>query len=363
MKDHGDHTMFKIITVGVAALVLAAPASAQLHRGTVEFGGFGSRTSYASGLGMNAAWGGGGRVGAFITPSFSLEFEGGASHATRDAGLQPVKSSILAMRALIVPITIGRLGVMVGGGIDHTDTYFIESYGAHGLLGGRFRLTDNLSLRASGVLSRMANGNYTNKSLHFGFATFRSPRRVTTTEYINRDVVGPSVAQRPDSVSAYETARLRTATRNYQQLRDSLAKGTAIVLLPLSSAEALATMQMMIHFPPEGFALSDSAKRILDQKVVVFNANPDMRIVITGFTSSPGTTEYNMALGLKRATVAKEYLVAKGVDPIRVEISTRGEGRLLVEGPSDFANAENRRSQFRLLVADPFLAVPQPKKQ
>ena len=46
--------MLKIITVGVAALVLAAPASAQLHRGTIEFGGFGSRTSYDKGLGMHA---------------------------------------------------------------------------------------------------------------------------------------------------------------------------------------------------------------------------------------------------------------------------------------------------------------------
>jgi outer membrane protein OmpA-like peptidoglycan-associated protein len=349
--------MLKIITVGVAALVLAAPASAQIHRGTVEFGGFGSRTAYASGLGMNAAWGGGGRFGAFITPSFSLEVEGGASHATRNAGLLPVKSSIIALRALIVPITFGRLGLMLGGGIDHTDTYFIESYGAHGLVGGRFRLTDKLSLRVSGIASRMANGNYTNKSLHFGFATFRSPRTVSTTEYIDRLVTGPAISQRPDSVSAYETARLRAAAKQYQALRDSL-RLDPVVIVPMSSEEALATMNQVIQFPIEGFALSDSAKRILDRKVVVFNANPDMRIIITGFTSAPGTGEYNMALGLKRATAAREYLISRGVAPIRVEISTRGEGQLLVEGPSDYANAANRRTQFRLLVADPYLEAP-----
>ena len=71
-----------------------------------------------------------------------------------------------------------------------------------------------------------------------------------------------------------------------------------------------------------------------------------------------GTDEYIMALGLKRATAARDYLIAKGVAPIRVEISTRGEGRLLVEGPGAAANAENRRTQFRLLVADPYLDAP-----
>jgi len=351
--------MLKSISVGLAALVLAAPASAQITRGTIEFGGFGSRTSYASGLGMNAAWGGGGRVGAFITPSLSIEFEGGASHASRNAGLLPVNSSILAVRGTIVPITLGRLGLLVGGGIDHTDTYFIESYGAHALIGGRFRLTDNLGLRLDGILSRMSNGNYNNKSLHFGLATFRAPNRLFTNRYIDRVVSGPYTADRPDSVSAYETARLRGAAQRYQALRDSL-RLVPVVLVPMSSEEALATMNQVIHFPREGFALSDSAKQILDQKVVVFNANPDMRIVITGYASSPGTNEYNMALGLKRATSAKEYLVSRGIAPIRVEISTKGEGQLVVQGPSDFANAENRRSQFRLLVADPFLAVPRP---
>jgi len=357
--QYKENTMLKIVSVGLAALVLAAPAHAQITRGTIEFGGFGSRTSYATGLGMNAGWGGGGRIGAFITPSLSIEFEGGATHASRSLGLLPVNSSILAVRGTIVPITVGRLGLLLGGGIDHTDTYFIESYGAHLLAGAKFRLTDNLGLRLDGILSRMSNGNYTNKSLHFGIVTYRAPNRLYTDKFIDRVIVGPSVADKPDSVSAYETARLRGAAQRYQALRDSL-RLAPVVLVPMSSEAALATMRQMIHFPTEGFTLTDSAKRVLDQKVVVFNANPDMRIVITGYTSSPGTGEYNMALGLKRANAAKDYLVSRGVDPIRVEVSTKGEGKLLVEGPGDYANAENRRSQFRLLVADPFLAAPKP---
>ena len=349
----------KAIAVGLGALVLAAPATAQT-RGTIEFGGFGSNTSYASGLGMNPGWGGGGRVGAFLTPSLSFEFEGGATNAPRDFGLQNVNSSILAIRLTATPITVGRVKLLMGGGIDHTDTYFIESYGAHGLLGAKFRLTDGLALRLDGILSRMANGNYNNKSLHFGFSTFRSPRGHVTTNTIYRDVIGPSIAQRPDSVSAYETTRLRTIALQYRDLRDSLSRRPAAT--PASSAAALATMQEMIFFSREGFDLSDSAKAILREKVTVFKANPEMRIIITGYTSAPGTSEYNMALGLKRAQASKDYLVSMGVAPVRIEISTLGEGRLRVEGPSDFANSENRRGQFRLLIADPYLAAPKPQE-
>jgi outer membrane protein OmpA-like peptidoglycan-associated protein len=83
-----------------------------------------------------------------------------------------------------------------------------------------------------------------------------------------------------------------------------------------------------------------------------------MRIVIVGFASQPGTEAYNLALGTRRAEAAKAYLVSQGVDPIRIEIATRGEGQLVVEGPGELADAENRRGQFRLLIADPYLAVP-----
>ena len=104
--------------------------------------------------------------------------------------------------------------------------------------------------------------------------------------------------------------------------------------------------------------LDDVAKAILDDKVAIFNANPEMKIVITGYASSPGTDAYNMALGLRRANASRDYLVSKGVAANRIEIATRGENNLLVEGPGDVANAANRRGQFRLLIANPYLVAP-----
>jgi peptidoglycan-associated lipoprotein len=120
-----------------------------------------------------------------------------------------------------------------------------------------------------------------------------------------------------------------------------------------SSASALRTMEETIHFRHDRSNLSDSAKVILDRKLPIFIANPDMRIVISGFTSQPGTENYNMALGLRRAESARVYLISKGVAPIRIEIATEGEGQFKSETRASAAG--NRRDQFRLLIADPFL--------
>ena len=125
-----------------------------------------------------------------------------------------------------------------------------------------------------------------------------------------------------------------------------------------SSAAALATMNALIHFENDQAFLSDSAKAMLDEKVAVFRANPAMRIIIVGYASEPGTEDYNFALGGRRAAAAKDYLVAQGINQNRIELETRGQGELVVEGPGEVAAAQNRRDEFKLLIGTGYLVKP-----
>ena len=345
----------RAITVGVAVLFAATPATAQ-QRGTVEFGAFASNTSFGSSLGMNNAMGAGGRIGAFLTPRWSVEFEGGAANASRTLGRSDVNVGILSARLLFVPIKFGNVSVLLGAGGDHTDTHFIESFGYHGLLGLKLALSDAVAIRLDGIDSYMANGGASNFSLHLGLSLFRQPAHLMTT-VIRTEPAAP-LAQQPDSVSADEIHRLRLVDASYTALRDSLGRPTYAPYVAPSSSAALATMSEKIHFKSDKADLDDESKAILRAKLPIFRENPAMRIVISGFASEPGTAKYNLALGLRRAQAAKDYLVAQGVDPVRIEIATKGEGQLLVEGDSDAANAANRRGQFRLLIADPYLVAP-----
>jgi peptidoglycan-associated lipoprotein len=125
-----------------------------------------------------------------------------------------------------------------------------------------------------------------------------------------------------------------------------------------SSASALTTMNAMIHFENDQADLSDSAKAILEEKVAIFRANPEMRIEILGYASEPGTEHYNFDLGGRRAAAAKAYLVGRGIKESRIEVVTRGKGQLVVEGPGEVAAAQNRRDEFQLLIGSGYLVQP-----
>ncbi len=130
-----------------------------------------------------------------------------------------------------------------------------------------------------------------------------------------------------------------------------------------SSASALATMNALIYFENDQSKLSDSAKAILEEKVAIFRANPDMRIEILGYASEPGTEHYNFALGGRRAEAAQTYLVGRGIHKDRIEIVTRGKGELVVEGPGELAAAQNRRDEFKLLIGSGYLVRPKGKSK
>jgi peptidoglycan-associated lipoprotein len=69
--------------------------------------------------------------------------------------------------------------------------------------------------------------------------------------------------------------------------------------------------------------------------------------IIEGHCDSRGSTEYNLALGEKRALAAKQYLVELGVDDKTLSIMSYGEERLDDYEDSETAHGRNRRVEFR----------------
>jgi peptidoglycan-associated lipoprotein len=257
------------------------------------------------------------------------------------------------------PIKSGALSIMLGAGAgSSTETNFLHSYGVNALVGMKIALSDNAAIRVDGISDWLANYSWKSyQSLHVGLSFYRHPQ--VTMKTVEVRVQGAPV-QRDDSVSAEEQGRRRRFERQYRDLRDSLGQPRVVETPPASSAAALATMQEMIHFATDKSIITDSAKIILDAKVEVFRANPSMRIVILGNTDERASDAYNMGLGGRRAVAAKEYLVSKGIDPIRIEITSRGERDPIAAGTSTTAQGLNRRDEFRLLIASDYLVPPRP---
>ena len=72
-----------------------------------------------------------------------------------------------------------------------------------------------------------------------------------------------------------------------------------------ATAEELEFVIQDIYFAKGSYALQPNTKKILKRKAEWLRANPGIKIVIEGHTDEPGTREYNIALGERRAGAVK----------------------------------------------------------
>jgi peptidoglycan-associated lipoprotein len=75
-------------------------------------------------------------------------------------------------------------------------------------------------------------------------------------------------------------------------------------------------------------------------------SNPDVGVTIEGHADERGTSEYNLALGERRARAARDVLVAAGVAPERIATISYGKERPFVIGHDESAWRWNRRAHF-----------------
>jgi len=88
-------------------------------------------------------------------------------------------------------------------------------------------------------------------------------------------------------------------------------------------------------------------------------ANPNLKLRVSGHADERGSDEYNLALGNRRAAAAKRYLENKGIDGSRIEVVSYGEERPLNPGTDETAYAQNRRDEFEVTAGGDNIVAPQ----
>lgn len=101
-----------------------------------------------------------------------------------------------------------------------------------------------------------------------------------------------------------------------------------------------------VHFPYDSFSLDDSGKETLKANAEILKSNASVNIQIEGHCDTRGGTQYNIALGEKRANAAKKFLEEQGIAAGRVATISFGKEKPLVPGDSEEAHAKNRRGNF-----------------
>ena len=90
--------------------------------------------------------------------------------------------------------------------------------------------------------------------------------------------------------------------------------------------------------------LSKAAKADLDKQVEWLNKYPNTIFTLEGHADERGTSEYNLALGDRRAHSVRKHILGKGISQSRISTVSFGKERPGVMGHNQAAWAQNRRA-------------------
>jgi peptidoglycan-associated lipoprotein len=114
---------------------------------------------------------------------------------------------------------------------------------------------------------------------------------------------------------------------------------------PLNDPQGILSKRS-IYFDFDSYTIKDEFKSVVEAHARYLIANKGRKIVIQGNTDERGGTEYNLALGQKRAEAVRRALVLLGVSDSQVEAVSFGKEKPKALGSNEEAWAENRRADI-----------------
>jgi peptidoglycan-associated lipoprotein len=101
-----------------------------------------------------------------------------------------------------------------------------------------------------------------------------------------------------------------------------------------------------IYFEFDKALIKEDSKAVLGKHANWLKANNAVNVTVAGHCDERGTTEYNLALGQRRADAAAKYLSNLGVAKKRIKTVSYGKEKPLDPGHNEEAWAKNRRDDF-----------------
>ena len=114
--------------------------------------------------------------------------------------------------------------------------------------------------------------------------------------------------------------------------------------LPGSQEDLVQNVGDRVFFEYDSAVLTPEGRRTLERQAEWLRLFPEHNVMIEGHCDERGTREYNLALGERRASAAREYLIAFGMDPARLTTTSYGKERPYALGHNEESWSLNRRS-------------------
>lgn len=134
------------------------------------------------------------------------------------------------------------------------------------------------------------------------------------------------------------------STNGYATGGDSAGGTGAGRAAPGSQEDLVQSAGDRIFFDKDRNTLTSQATGTLDRQASWMQQYPQVNVWVAGNCDERGTEEYNLALGQRRANADRDYLVAHGINPGRIETISYGKSRPIDPASSPEAWAQNRNA-------------------
>lgn len=144
-------------------------------------------------------------------------------------------------------------------------------------------------------------------------------------------------------------------------LNDQAAAGTNAAATPSADSRSVATVNVAsdplndpngvlakrsVYFDFDSYVVRADGKPVIENHSKYLAANKNRKVVIQGNTDERGGSEYNLALGQKRAEAVRKSLTLLGVADSQLEAVSFGKEKPKSAGHDEAAWAENRRADI-----------------
>jgi len=130
-------------------------------------------------------------------------------------------------------------------------------------------------------------------------------------------------------------------------------------MAPTPSSEAVATVtaddldnpnsplaKRSIYFDFDSYSVKDEYQPLMQQHAQYLKSHPQRHVLIQGNTDERGTSEYNLALGQKRAEAVRRAMALLGVNDSQMEAVSLGKEKPQASGHDEASWAQNRRADL-----------------
>jgi peptidoglycan-associated lipoprotein len=163
----------------------------------------------------------------------------------------------------------------------------------------------------------------------------------------------PTAATKPEAQSSLPSGSLQGApgSKGDQSARQQTTASSLDAHRQGKAPEAGPLKE--IYFAFDQHELRTDARATLKANAEWLKTNSSQRIEIEGHCDERGTSEYNLALGAKRAQAAKDYLLSLGISPQRVSTISYGDELAVCREQTEECYQMNRRDRFVVTKTGP----------